>query len=438
MSVTRTYVYLTALGVILAIAAWPFGIHNIVFLFWNLLLLGLLALDAFLTPSAKVLTASRESGQKLYFKTENDVSFFVRNTHKKYPLKVEGKDESLRHFTVADDYFDELSHTILPGKEQEFTYTVIPAKRGSFDTKNVYLRFRGILGLCVKHATIPCPATRKVYPNVRDLSKYRLMMQKNRLLPKGDKSLRQYGAGSDFESLRTYVEGDDYRKINWAATARENKLMVNQYQLERDQPVYILLDIGRPMSYSVNGFKKLDYAINAALVLGDIVNQQGDKAGLLVFDSKVQSHIAPGQGALHRNLLMETLYNVSDNRQTADYEGAFQTLCEKQKRRSLVFIFTDFEILEEAEELLMHIAILKRRHMPIVVFMENESLLNMANASDSKRAYDKMLKQTAIEFHDERKKILRKLNIMGIPSVESRAEHFTVSAVNRYLQARRA
>lgn len=434
MSITKTYVFLTSLGVILTIAAWPFGMHNIVFLFWNLLLLGLLALDAFMTPSAKVLTARRESEQKLYFKTDNDVSFFVRNTHKKHVLKVQGKDESLRHFTVVDG---DLNHKIAPGKEQEFTYTVFPAKRGSFDSKNVYLRFRGILGLCVKHVTIHCPATHKVYPNVRDLSKYRLMMQKNRLLPKGDKSLRQYGAGSDFESLRAYVEGDDYRKINWVATARENKLMVNQYQIERDQPVYILLDIGRPMSYSVNGFKKLDYAINAALVLGDIVNQQGDKAGLLVFDSKVQAHISPGQGALHRNLLMETLYNVADNRQTADYEGAFQTLCEKQKRRSLVFIFTDFEILEEAEELLMHIAILKRRHMPIVVFMENESLLAMTNAPDSRRAYDRMLKQTAIEFHEERKKILRKLNIMGIPSVESKAEHFTVSAVNRYLQARR-
>jgi len=434
MSVTRNYVYLTALGVILTIAAWPFGIHDIVFLFWNLLLLGLLALDAFLTPPAKVLTVRREAEQKLYFKTENDITFFVRNTNKKHTLRVQAKDESLRHFTVVDD---DLTHKINPGKEQEFTYAVTTAKRGSFYTKNVYLRFRGILGLCVKHVTLPCPTTHKVYPNVRDLSKYRLMMQKNRLLPKGDKSLRQYGAGSDFESLRTYVEGDDYRKINWTATARENKLMVNQYQLERDQPVYILLDIGRPMSYSVNGYKKLDYAINAALVLGDIVNQQGDKAGLLVFDSKVQSHVSPGQGALHRNLLMETLYNVEDNRQTADYEGAFQTLCEKQKRRSLVFIFTDFEILEEAEELLMHIAILKRRHMPIVVFMENESLSAMTNAQDSKRAYDKMLKQTALEFYEERKKILRKLNIMGIPSVESKAEHFTVSAVNRYLQARR-
>ena len=435
MGVTKNYVYLTALGIIFTLAAWPFGFHAPIFLFWNLLILGLLGLDAFLTPNPKCLQVRRADEQKLYFKTENTVTFYVRNTFRD-GLEIQGKDETLRHFNITDQTTD-MTHFVEPGTEQAFSYTVIPAKRGSFDSGKVYLRYTGLMGLCKKYVSVPCPTTYKVYPNVKDLSRYRLMMQNNRLLPTGEKNLRQYGVGTDFESLRQYVEGDDYRKINWPATARENKLMINQYQLERDQPVYILLDIGRPMSYTVNGFKKLDYAINAALVLSDIANQQGDKVGLLVFDSRVQSHIAPGQGALHRNLLMETLYNVSDNRQTADYEGTFQTLCERQKRRSLVFIFTDFEILEEAEDLIAHIAILKRRHMPIVVFMENESLTAMAEAPDTKKLYDKVLKQTAQEFHNERRQIIRKLNIMGIPSVESAAEHFTTSAVNRYLQARK-
>jgi len=433
MSVTRNYIYLTALGIILTIAAWPFNLHAPIFLFWNLLSLGLLGLDAILTPSADNLKVYRESEQKLYFKTENTITFYVKNTYRQM-LKIEGKDEILRHFTVTER---NLTHNIPQGKEQAFSYTVVPTKRGSFDSGKVYLRYKGPLGLCIKHATLPCPARYMVYPNVKDLSKYRLMMQKNRLLPKGEKNIRQYGTGADFESLRSYVEGDDYRKINWAATAREDKLMLNQYQIERDQPVYILLDTGRPMSYTVNGFKKLDYAINAALVLSDIVNQQGDKAGLLVFDSQIRAHIAPGQGALHRNNFMETLYHIAENRQTANYEGAFQSLCERQKRRSLVFIFTDFEILEEAEDLIAHIAILKRRHMPIVVFLENEALTAMAEAPDSTKPYDKMLKQTAQEFHTERRTIIRKLNVMGIPSVESAAEQFTVSAVNRYLQATR-
>jgi len=430
MSVTRNFVYLIAFGIVITIAAWPLRLHAPMFLIWNLLIIGLLGLDAFLTPAGKCLTVRRDSEQKLYFKSDNEVAFYVKN-NSSHELRVQGKDELLRHFSIIGT---DLSHIIAPGAEQVFSYTVLPAKRGSFNIGKIYLQFNGIIGLCTKHVSLPYPTQFKVYPNVRDLSKYRLMMQKSRLLPKGEKSLRLHGIGADFESLRTYVEGDDYRKINWPATARENKLIMNQYQVERDQPVYIMLDIGRPMSYVVNGFKKLDYAINAALVLSDIVNQQGDKAGLLVFDSKVQAHISPGQGAVHRNAIMETLYSIADNRQTANYRGAFQTLCERQKRRSLVFIFTDFEILEEAEDLIAHISLLKRRHMPIVVFMKNQNLEALAEDSASVREYDKVLKQTAREFLDERDAILRKLNMMGIPSVESSAEMFTVSAVNRYLQ----
>jgi len=431
MGITKTYVILTAFGVAFTIAAWPFGFYTIIFLFWNLLLLGLLCLDAWLTPAPKHLIVRQEHENKLYFKDTNCIIFYVKNTFRQ-GLEVEAKGEALRHFTVTGT---DLKHFVEPGQEQKFSYTVIPTKRGSFSSGKIYLRYAGLLGLCRKYVAVPCGVNYRVYPNVRDLSKYRLMLQKSRLLPKGDKSLRQYGTGAEFESLRQYVEGDDYRKINWRATARENKLMVNQYQIERDQPVYIMLDIGRPMSYVVNGYKKLDYAINAALVLSDIVNQQGDKVGLLVFDSKVQANISPGQGAAHRNALMETLYHVSDNRQTADYECAFNVLCQRQKRRSLVFIFTDFEIFEEAEDLIAHIKILKRRHLPIVVFMENEGLTKLASAPDSTKAYDQMLKQTAQGFFSERKKIVRTLNIMGIPCVESDAENFTVSAVNRYLQA---
>jgi len=434
MGISKRYIFFIALGAVLTLAAWPLGLHGLVFIFWNILSLGLLALDAILTPSTACLTATREQHQRLYFKAENKVTFYVRNTFRR-PLKVEGRDENLRHLPITNT---DLTHTIPANRETEFSYETIPSKRGSFDAGKIYLRYTGLLGFCVKHATIPCPTQYRVYPNVRDLSKYRLLMQKSRLLPKGEKNIRQYGTGTDFESLRQYVEGDDYRKINWAATARENKLMLNQYQIERDQPVYILLDIGRPMSYSVNGYKKLDYAINAAIVLCDIVNQQGDKAGLLVFDSAVQANIVPGQGALHRNNLLETLYHVQDSRQTANYRGAFQALCDRQKRRSLVFIFTDFEIMEEAEDLITHIAILKRRHMPIVVFMENESLAAMAQNSDTPTPYSKLLKQTAQEFHTERRTIIRKLNAMGIPSVESCAEDFTLSAVNRYLRATRA
>ena len=431
MNISKRYIFFVATGIVLVLIARPFGIYVPVTIFWSVVAVGLLAIDVILVPSNKRLTVVRAPEQKLYFKAKNTIAFSVRNTSR-YKLTVEARDENLRHLLITST---NLKHVINPGKIEEFSYETEPSKRGCFASTKVYLRYTGVLGFCIKYAAVSCPIQYNVYPNVRDLSKYRLLMQKSRLLPMGDKSIRQYGMGADFESLRPYVDGDDYRKVNWPATARENKLIVNQYQIEREQPVYILLDIGRPMSYSVNGHKKLDYAINAAITLCDIVNQQGDKAGLMVFDSIVKADISPGQGALHRNNLLETLYHVQDNRQTANYRGAFQSLCDKQKRRSLVFIFTDFEIIEEAEDLITHIALLKRRHMPIVIFMENESLTAMAKNTDTPTPYSKLLKETAQEFHTERQKIIRKLNAMGIPSVESTAENFTLSAVNRYLRA---
>jgi uncharacterized protein (DUF58 family) len=219
------------------------------------------------------------------------------------------------------------------------------------------------------------------------------------------------------------------------ATAREDRLMVNQFQSEKNQPVYIMLDTGRPMSYSVNGYKKLDYAINAALILSDIVNQKGDQSGLLVFDTAVQAQINPGKGAAHKHQLMEALYHVADSRRTSDYEGAFRALCDRQKRRALVFIFTDFEILEEAEELIAQMAWLKKRHFPMVVFMENESLNKLAGQATYGKK-DRVLQSTAQEFIQERKQIFRTLNMMSIPNIESPAEKFALSAVNRYLALR--
>jgi uncharacterized protein (DUF58 family) len=431
MNVTKSFIFLVALGVVVIFITWRFdGAYFVMFGFWNLFLCAMFVCDVAITPGKKFLSVRRSKNSTLYFSSENEIFFYVKN-NSRHTLDIEAKDESVRFFSNCDENFD-LAKWVLPRTEEEFSYTTTPTKRGSFPFEKIFLRYTGVLGLCVKHAEFSVPIEFKVYPNVRDLSKYRLMLQR-KLLLRGDKKIKNYGVGYEFESLRPYAEGDDYRKINWRATSRENKLIVNQFQIERNQPVYILLDISRPMSYSVGGRKKLDFAINAALILSDIVNQSGDKAGLLVFDSRVRSFIAAGQGAAHRNKLMETLYKVEDNRSTADYSGAFRTLCEKQKRRSLVFIFTDFEAPEEARELISDILILKKRHLPIVVFMENENL-NALTELEVRKKYDDILKKTAQEFQSERKNIFRYLSAMGIPNVESKAEEFAVAAVNNYIK----
>jgi len=189
------------------------------------------------------------------------------------------------------------------------------------------------------------------------------------------------------------------------------------------------------MSYSVKGYKKLDYAINAALILSDIVNQQGDNSGLMVFDTKVHACILPGKGDVHRNRLMEALYHIQDTKSTSDYEGAFIELLNRQKRRGLIFLFTDFETPEQARDLASNIQALKKRHTTFIILMENDSLNKLAaeNADLSESALYR--RAVAINFLERRRSIVKNLNAYGIACIESPAEDFALTAVNSYLRA---
>lgn len=432
VSVTKRFAILASIGVplLLAAAVLPTPLVILVFWLYNLILFGLLAMDFLLSPKASSFRITRlDEGAKLSHRASNRIAFSVYNPSP-YLLQVQADDSvSDRHFAVSRK---NLLHSIAPGSEKTFTYNVVPSKRGAFTFPCIHLKVRGLLGLGFKYYSYKCPAEFKVYPNLQDLRRFRLMMRKNRLLPRGDRAIRLFGAGTEFESLRPYAEGDDYRKINWPVTAREMRLIVNDYQVEKNQPVFLMIDGGRPMSYSTGGDKKLDYAINAALVLSDIVNQQGDQSGLLVFDTQVRSLIAPGKGESHRESLMEALYHVEDTKSTSNYGAAFRMLCQRQKRRSVVFIFTDFETMEEAEELTAHIAMLRRRHFPIVVFMKNEELADLDRHSDS------YVREVARSFLQERQQMFRKLNALSVPNIETTAEEFSLAVVNRYLTLTRA
>jgi len=431
ITVSKRFAILAGIGVPLLFATGllPAPIPAIAFWLYNLIIFGLLAVDLYCSPSVSSLTVQRIDSEKLSHQALNQIAFTVHNPSH-FILNVQAIDTiNDRHFTVSEE---DMSHSIPPGGTVTFSYCVTPSKRGAFIFTHIHLRIHGLLGLGIKHHAHHCPLEYKVYPNLQDLNRFRIMTQKNRLLPQGDKTVRLYGFGTEFESLRTYVEGDDYRKINWPVTAREMRLIVNDYQIEKNQPVFLMVDSGRPMSYDVNGYKKLDYAINAALVLSDIVNQKGDQCGLLTFDKEVQNLISPGKGEVHRNNLMEALYHIQGTRDTSNYEAAFRALCQRQKRRSIVFIFTDFETLEEAKELTAHISLLKKRHLPIVVFMKNEELI--ALAEHNKDAY---VQEVAQSFLVERKQLFRTLGAMAIPNIETAAEQFSVAAVNQYLTLRK-
>ncbi len=414
---------LLVLGVLLG------GASVWVFIVYQAAVLALFIADVIVSPRARHFTVTRLHEQKLYFKTDNDIVISVQNRFSQ-PMRITVKDSPIPQFEpkkLTD------TQTVGANETADFTLSVLPLKRGAFVSELVFLRFTGVLGFCRRDIKVKAKSDLLVYPNLRDLSKYRLIIQKDRLLNFQNRVVRMKAAGQEFESLREYVPGDDTRHINWNATARYHDVIVNNYQPERNQPVMVLVDAGRGMTYSVRGFSKLDYAINAALILADIVNQSGDLSGLLVYNESVRSTISPGKGASHRNNLMEALYRTHGSNATSDYEAAFLELNRVQKRRSLVFIFTDFESMEEAEDLLRQLPLISRRHLPIIIFTKTENAQKIIDSPD-RTTGAAFAKAAALNYLSERAELIRRLGRSGVKCVETEAEQFAITAVNKYLQ----
>lgn len=404
----------------------------IIFVLYNLICAALLLIDYYISPEESLIEVKRSEEENLSIYEREAIGFEVYNKSD-YRLYVELKDE-------MPEFHFKLEHKIIKGhieahEKKLFQYFVTPTKRGAFTFKSVHVRYEGRLKLCMKQFKVKLDKDYKVYPNMKNLRKYRLSITNNRSFKQGQRNLRMLGRGTSFESLREYVTGDEYRKINWKATARENKPIVNQYEPEKNQHVHILIDTGRPMSYTVRGYRKLDMVVNTALVLSDIVNQNGDQSALMLFNTEVSSIIAPGKGPDHRNKILETLYHIDHNNETSNHEEAFYYFKRKERHRSIVFLFTDFDTVEEAENLIKVLPVISRNNIVVIMLIKNESLEEISQLSIKNRE-DLFNKGVALELAEDRRKIISVLNRRGVLCIECEAEKLEYTAVNKYIQVK--
>ncbi|MCX7843192.1 MAG: DUF58 domain-containing protein [Clostridia bacterium] len=410
--------------VIGSLMGWAFHI----FIIYNSTILLLLILDFFLTPGPRNFEVSRQCEEKFSLGAENMVAIKVRNSSR-YLLKAEFRDTVPNCFKHEDVL---LKIQLVPHHESIGIYAVVPQKRGQFSFGSIFCRYDGVLGLCSKSGSFAAGRDYKVYPNIRDLRRYTLSALKKSQLIQGVKKVKTYGMGTEFESLREYTEGDDYRKINWLATARAHKLIVNTYEPERNQQIFILLDASRVMNSEINFIKKLDYAINSSFLFADFAIRKGDNIGLLVFDSSVKRYIKPGKGMAHFQLIAENLYNVQENMVTADYKAALTYLNQNHKRRSLLLIFTELFNSEEALNLAVTLKSHAKNHMPVVITI-NDTRIEEKAESDVAELEDVFIKTAAIRFHEEREKVRRTLTESGVAAIDAPPDKLSIEVLNKYL-----
>ncbi|HXY79592.1 MAG TPA: DUF58 domain-containing protein, partial [Candidatus Bathyarchaeia archaeon] len=190
------------------------------------------------------------------------------------------------------------------------SYPIEPRARGDAPFGDVWLRYQSPLLIAERWARARLAQSVRVYPNIEETQKLRIYLIRSRQIELEKRLKRQRGQGREFESLRDYREGDEFRDISWSATARRGKLITKVHQIERSQVLWLVLDAGRLLRTQVAGLSKLDYTVNAALCLAQVAFYSGDRVALLAYGRKPQQRVGPGRGVPHLRVLMESMAQV--------------------------------------------------------------------------------------------------------------------------------
>lgn len=320
-----------------------------------------------------------------------------------------------------------------PNGAIEVAYSLRPLERGVYKFGNLHAFVKSPLQLVIRRFTFPTMQIVSVYPSYTQLSKYSLTAVSNRLLDAGNKRLRKLGNSLEFEQIKEYVNGDDYRTINWKATARKGQFMANTYVDEKSQQVYCLIDKSRNMKMPFEGMSLLDYAINASLLLSHVALQKQDKAGIVTFGEKVDLLLPAERNSMQMESILEALYKQQTLFRDADYEALYAQVRNKIKQRSLLVLFTNFESLYALERQLPYLRKIAHYHLLLVVFFENTEIRSLLNedARDTEEIY---IQTIAGKFSYEKRLLVKELKKYGILSLLTSPRQLTVNAVNKYLE----
>lgn len=389
--------------------------------------------DYLLTDRPAALEVARIHDSRLSLGASNPVTIRITSRARR-PLTLQIRDEH------PDDIPADAA--IVSGKVEPFAtlevrYHLRPVRRGDYAFGDINIRYVSAFGTFVQQARYPAATPVKVYPNVLDIRKYDLLARKGLLLEMGLRPARMFGQGVEFERLREYRLDDEFRRINWKATARRGKPIAAEYETERSQYVISVIDAGRLMRAPVeNGeisLARLDYAINAALLLSYVVTLKGDHAGMLTFADDVRTYLAPRRGKNQFYRMLEALYNVQFESVESDYARALTYLSARRRRRSLIIVFTDLVTLDAARDLIAHMARLARRHLPLCVVMSDPNVTRLVGRSPTE-ASDVYRRGVAEMLLAERRVILETLHRNGVLTLDVPADRLSVAVIERYLE----
>ena len=375
------------------------------------------------------LQVKRDAPSKLSNGDENHVYISIKSTIP-YDCKFTLIDELPVQFQSRDMTFN---GSLEPGEDKTIHYIIRPTERGEYSFGNVNIYISTLTHLIQRRYQTEAGEITRVYPSINQVKKYSFLAISDHLQDIGVKKIRKIGHNYEFDQIREFIHGDDVRSINWKATARSMHLMVNQYQDEKSQDVYAIINKGRVMQMPFEELTLLDYAINSSLVMLNTAFVKDDYPGLITFNKEVTAMVPPSKKRTQISELLETLYNQQTDFSEANYAKLFFWIRKKIKKRALVFLYTNFEGLVSLQRELDYLKSIAKYHRLIVVIFKNVELNKLVNepSEDLEEIYTKTI---AAKFQLEKHLIVRELNKNGIDTVLTTPENLTVNTINKYLE----
>lgn len=338
--------------------------------------------------------------------------------------------------SVADDLFDAAECDDLPARldlpargAATVRYHVRPTRRGAHALGGHHVRYPSPLGLWIRQVNVPASSPVKVYPDVQAVRAYDLMAQKDRD-PAALRASRKRGGESEFERLREHRRGDEFRSIDWKATARRQKLISREYQLESNQSLLFLLDAGRLMTARTQGLSLFDHALNATLMLSHVAARGGDRVGLLAFADGIKSYAPPSGGAGAARHIIQASYDLHPELCETNFAAAFEHVGLRVRKRSLVVLFTQVVDDVTAADLLRLMRGVMPRHLPLMVLLRDVEIDELVEGTDA----DPYVRGAAAELASFRDRLVRDLKRHGALVLDVAPGQLTPALINRYLE----
>ncbi len=389
----------------------------------------LVLVDSVLLFKQKGLDATRILPEKLSNGDDNPIEITLKNSYN-FNVQLKLIDEMPFQYQKRDFEIDTKLDKLT---DKKITYTLRPLERGEYHFGNLNVYASSPIGLLTRRFQFAKDAMVPNYPSFLQLKKYMLIAFSNRIFEFGLKKIRRIGHTMEFEQIKDYVQGDDIRNINWKATAKRSQLMVNQFQDERSQPIYSVIDKGRAMKMPFDGLSLLDYAVNATLVISNVALKKQDKAGMFAFSRKVANKVVAERRPSQMNQIMETLYNLDTDFSESDFSRLYVDIKRSLNQRSLLLLYTNFETLDALHRQLPYLQAIAKNHVLVVIFFENTELDKLTQ-KESRNTFDIFEKTIAEKFVFEKKLIINELQKHGIQSILTAPEDLTLNTINKYLE----